>query len=186
MEDNDDDDGSPSSIHQGSYNSDDLFADLGRVSVYVVNEVDGQKIKKPIPYPSFYNNRREGLKMMNQAKYNVITELKPYDNKTAIAREGVILGRKGATRYELAAEHPLHTRKIQILSSKHRTNIFCGRDPAFPGNESDQEEGDSLKVWRKRADYFARYYLTMFRAEEECWSDKMENNYAYDWNALKE
>ena len=63
--------------------------------------------------------------------------------------------------------------------------IFCKTPPRYPG-ETPPDDATSIQhtTWQKKADKFAKYYLTMFRPEPEKFNANQPNNYSYNWNAL--
>ena len=64
--------------------------------------------------------------------------------------------------------------------------IFTRKAPRFPGAEPSDTTSEIIQAqWTKNADLFARFYLTMFRVEYDCYEYNHVNNYKYDWKAFQ-
>lgn len=66
----------------------------------------------------------------------------------------------------------------QSLRQKIATPLLTGRIPPHPGDQPVPSNSKTLKSWKKKANEYARYYLTLFRPTKD------GERYTYDWQTL--
>ena len=101
-------------------------------------------------------------------------------------------GRVSNKRFRFAKEHPLYRTHCQCLRSKQVTLIHNGFAPEHPGPKPECPETNvevyeqHYRVWKLKADAFAKYYLCTFRPMEEVYSGdhKISNPQEFTWEAL--
>jgi len=102
------------------------------------------------------------------------------------------VGRVANRTFKFDCAHPLHKSHCQRLRSKQVTLIHNGYAPKHPGPmpicpETQVEDYHRhFKVWKGKADAFAKYYLCTFRALEQVYSGehKITNAEDFTWAAL--
>ena len=168
-----------------SFDPNDVVEEFGRMPVYVIETIGTRKIKKPLPTPGHYPFRGPELCFMNHTEYAALIQLKQRRKSDVVSKT-----KHFAQQFPFAEQYDLHTAKAQMLKAKQSTVIFCGKQPSHPGPEPPQlPDTDNIryKQWKKRADFFARYMLTMFRPEEAFYDASCQvNSYQYNWEALQE
>ena len=134
------------------------------------------------PYHYFY--RGEHFAKLNRLEYYTLVQI--VDRKSSSTRQKRNTGIK-STRFDFAPSHVLFESHQQMLRFHQPTPMFSNNNhqPKHPGKEihpNDPSYGD----FRKKANNFALYYLTLFRPESEHFNaaDK-PNTYKYDWITFK-
>ena len=170
-EEEDDDPNEPPS--RPVYNTDDLKRDMG----YLIRfNVDTGKDKRSlyIPKAALYANRGFELRGLNTIEYNALIR---YGAKTSST--------KRSKRFAFPASFEGAANYEQVLMKKHKTIIVIRKSPKHPGKEPDTKKGKTYDQWKIEADNYAKFYLTLFRPEFDCYSSAEQNLYSYDWAALR-
>ena len=156
----------------------DFLVSFGAVAIYDLEEsINGSDpIRGPIPYVACYSHRGEKLKYFSRYEYASLVQIK---------KKKAVTHRKRGMSFEFCTTFPLQRCYAQFLHNKQRTVIFNGKAPRHPGPEHEENTKQYSK-WQEQADRYARYYLTAFRCEPECYSGHHQNCYDYSWNAFQE
>ena len=155
------------------YNSDDLKRDIGYLMRFNVDA--GANVKRPvyIPKAALYANRGFKLRDLNTIEYNALVRHGLKNSSTTRSKRFAF-----STSFEGAANYE------QVLLQKQKTVIVIRKSPKHPGKEPGTTKGKTYDQWKIGADKYARFYLTLFRAEPECYSSCHQNLYSYDWKVL--
>ncbi len=144
---------------------------------------EGEFESVPVHYQLNWRYRGKELAMMTPVEYYAVSQShhssKEEDRKRAPEEDEMApsirkAGRQANTIFRFAEAHPLHGSHCQRLRSKQRTLIHNGFLPKYPGPmpESPQTQVEDyrrhFKVWKQKADAFAKYYLCSFRPLETC------------------
>ena len=161
-----------------------MFENFGPAPTYLIDPDDSRK-KIPVPYPVHYRFRGKELRYMNLEEYTSLVEIKP---KRSANKEKHTTGKMPATQFEFGDGHPLKATHAQFLRAKQHTLIYCRKKPLLPKRRPDPETctKEVWNDWQRKADAFAKYYLTMFRAESDIYDMSSCNTLDYDWNAFQE
>ncbi|EJK59535.1 hypothetical protein THAOC_20227 [Thalassiosira oceanica] len=91
-----------------------------------------------------------------------------------------------ALRTSCAEGFALRESHIQVLRSKHCTLKFFKGPPTHPGPEPPANKSKKHESWRKKANKYGLYYLTLFRPEKRNFGGKafLGNREEYDWEAF--
>ena len=90
-------------------------------------------------------------------------------------------------RFRFAKEHPLYHTHCQCLRSKQVTLIHNGFTPKYPGPKPERPETNGeayerhYRVWKRKADAFAKYYLCTFRPLEGVYSGDQKISHPEDF-----
>jgi len=176
----------------GSSNIDEDFkhinASYGRTApLYLSNS---GKSKIPVSYAALYRYRGESLKHLNRYEYNALIRVE----KKADDEGPKKAGRKKNLSFQFAPGLDIDKNYHQVLNSKLLTPKFSRSPPSPPTakpqppdlEESDTGYEDQYKAWRRKADCFAHFYLTMFRPETELYEKGQANSYKYNWESFEE
>ena len=148
---------------------------FGHVSLYTVEEgTDTTKaVKRAIPRVSLYFNRGKKLENLSMYEYDALIQVrrKPENEKTR------------SECFDFSSSFYLASMYTQTLKAKQSTMIFKGKPPKHPGEKPKSKY--SIKKWKKKADVYANYVLTMFRPESIYEGKNTENYQEYDWEALQ-
>ena len=175
-------------------------AEHGVAHVYRKN--DGSKM--PVSYPALYRYRGEELKHMNRYQYTALVKVESSekdDSSRTVDRK--TSGRKKSKPLMFADGLGIEKYNYQVLRTKQLTPKFIRKTPLPPrkmpqppildesDEESDEDYEDQMKqykrehsAWKKKADKFAHFYLTMFRAEDKLYKKGQNNPYKYDYEAF--
>ena len=91
-------------------------------------------------------------------------------------------GRPASRQFPFAEGHPLFLAKAQVFRSKQPTLIPCSRIPKLPGDEPSDHNSKEHDQWKKRADKFAMYALTVFRPESDLYDKTQTNTLGYRYS----
>lgn len=128
--------------------------------------------------PQNYRFRGKHLRHLNRQEYYCLVKIVP---KQESSRKTVQPGRMDSKRFDFGSGHPLVGTHTQVLRSKQLVPMYTGRPPAHPG----KKPATAYKAWTQRADAFAAYWLTAFRAEPEIYDDtayQQGNRLYYRWD----
>ena len=87
--------------------------------------------------------------------------------------------------FPFAEGYILYGHFVQYLRAKQRTVVLTKRPPPYPGKKPLLTDNPDYSNWKKKADRYARYYLSEYRAEVDCYEPNHVNTYEYDWEALE-
>ena len=187
----DEDDISPTNDNEDEFKY--INASLGHAPLYKMN--DGSK--QPVSYAALYRYRGMDMKDLNRYEYCAIVRVA--DRETAgTSQKNSAGGREKSKAFEFGAGLGIEKNHHQVLRSKQCTPKFKKSPPAPPGpkpqpqplalvdEESEKKYQSDLASWRKRADRFARYYLIMFRPEDELYKEGQVCSYAYNYETFVE
>ena len=169
-------------------------------------KVDGEERMIPIPYPDFYRYRGKDLQMLSRYEYctQVKIEKKTKDSDQedtcstgghgdVQSREGegqrhcsAQRGRKKSKSFEFGDGCKLKASHVQRLRVKLCTLKLYSNPPPHPGSRPRKEVGTEARYiqWKKKADRYAFFFLTLFRPEGDLY-DKWETNVlCYDWDTF--
>jgi hypothetical protein len=127
---------------------------FGYVCLYLIEECKEGEIqaKEAIPRVALYHNRGKALRHLNRYEYDaLIQQVKEKAKNEVVAR---------SLCFEFSTNFVLAARYTQQLKAKQATMIFKGKLPPHPGQKPDSDL--LLRNWKKRADKYANYILTMF------------------------
>jgi hypothetical protein len=158
------------------YSAVDLRREMGYLEHMVVGHHEKKKRTVFIPKAAFYANRGKGLRSLNLIEYHSLIQ---YTKKTKSENE-INQRFPFATTIECCSDYD------QMLVSKHKTILVLQKPPSHPGKEPSEQHSVKYKRWKGRADIYARFYLTLYRPEVDCYSIDMSNNYQYTWEALRQ
>jgi hypothetical protein len=169
---------------QQSYSKHDLFENFGMVPIYTIEEktdaIGSREVKQPIPYVAHYGHRGEGLRYLSRMEWEALVQIKKRRKTDTFSNR-----RTPAKQFLFTESYSLHTCHAQFLRAKQRVIVFSRKQPKCPGNKPDETSTKQYKQWKEKADYFSRYFLTMFRPELNCYDISHTNHYRYDWEALE-
>ena len=150
--------------------------------------------KQPISYAALYRYRGKALGNLNRYEYSALVQVVQTKNES---NDTCTSGRSSSKRFPFEKGLGIENNYHQCLRSKAMTPKFTRSPPAPPKNmphppdldESDDEDGwEKYKLdvasWRRKADRFAHFYLTMFRPETELYKKDQTNTYKYDYDAF--
>ena len=185
-------------------NNDDDFRYInayhGTTSFYKMD--DGSKL--PVSFAALYRYRGKALKSLTRYEYTALVRVVETSSaETSDTR----CGRKKSRTYPFGAGLGIENTYHQVLRSKLLTPKFTSSPPSPPkkmpqlpildesDEESDEGYNDQLKAykreladwrkkWRKKADKFAHFYLTVFRPEDELYEKGQVCTYKYDYEAF--
>ena len=133
--------------------------------------------KFAVPHASLYPNQGWQLRHLSRYEYAALVQFGPKSKANSDDARG--------TRFEFAVNYPISRHYEQALNGKHCTPVILGKEPKPPGRRPDKMAGvEALESWKKAADAYADYILTIFRAEDECYEEGQQNPYKYDWEEL--
>jgi len=168
---------------------------------------EGEMESIPVHYQLHWRFRGKELAMMTAAEYYGVIAVVPLSKKEMRAstedenyqegtsgdnEDGAKKGRVANKTFPFDPAHPLHRSHTQRLYSKQVTMIHNGFAPKYPGPMPECPETGvedfkrHFKVWKGKADAFAKYYLCTFRPMEEVYSGehKISNRDDFTWEAL--
>ena len=171
---------SPSALRDGD--NDVLEKEMGTVKLFTLTEAsvtreDPLEIKVLVPRSSFYPNRGLELRQLNRHEYRAFVHVR--EKRVNCLRE-----RK--KEFSFSDDFLLASHYVQVLGAKQRTVILTSKPPSHPGEKSSASNLRSQKRWVRRADAYARCYLSEFRPELDCYLTKHVNKYEYTWEALEQ
>ena len=161
---------------------------FGFSPLYKMN--DGKR--RPVSYAALYRYRGKDLKHLNRYEYCFSVQVvETKESNTGKSPSKIFPFGKG-----LGIENNYH----QVLRSKLKTPKFTRSPPPPPRvvpqqdfDESDDDYEDKKEnyeyrraKWREKADRFAHFYLTMFRAEDELYEQGQICTYNYNWETFSE
>ena len=186
-------------------NEDTIEADFNFINAehgvaHVYRKNDGSKM--PVSYPALYRYRGEELKHMNRYQYTALVKVESSkEDDSSRTVDTKTSGRKKSKPFMFADGLGIEKYNYQVLRTKQLTPKFITSPPPLPKiepqppdlEESDEDYEDQMKqykrehsAWKKKADKFAHFYLTMFRAEDELYQKGQDNRYKYDYEAFVE
>ena len=142
----------------------------------------------PVPYPVLYRFR--GKAFRHYCRWEFVTGVKVV-MKTQLADGTSGVGRRKSSHFRFGKGCPLEESHVLQLRLKLCTLNMYSNPPPYPGEEPEHSEDDSLykrktKAWRAKADRFASFFLTLFRAEDKLYDSSHTKVYRYDWDAFIE
>jgi len=164
---------------------------VGQGRIYEMN--DGKKM--PVSYAALYRYRGEELKNCSRYTYSACVNVVDIESNISPS------GRKKSKAFPFGAGLGIEKNYQQVLRLKQKIPKLTRSPPPPPQikpqppdlDESDvRYEGQyktyksDLAAWRKKADRFARFYLTLFRPETELYEKGQINTYKYDYEAWEE
>jgi len=177
-----------------------INASCGRSApFYTMN--DGTK--QPVSYAALYRYRGPSLKHLNRYEYKACVQVeKKTNNEDAqdISTTGSG-GRRKSKSYPFGPGLGIEKNYHQVLKSKQCIPKLTRGPPALPKikpeppdlDESDKEYNDQyqaykseLAAWRKKADRFGHFYLTLFRPEDTLYEMGQICVYEYNWETFME
>lgn len=159
---------------------------FGPGTVYTTNE----EVHHSVTYPEKYFNRGEGLKDLTLDEYLRLVRIERIrgEDKDEDKQPNAPIkrGRKSNGRFPFAEGFDLKESHIQVLRSKHCTLKFFKGPPGHPGPEPPANKSKKHESWRKQANKYGLYYLTLFRPEKRNFGGKtfLGNREQYDWEAF--
>ena len=164
-----------------------MLRTLGRVEVLSYKETTPtgrhKNFRDLVPVVAFYANRGVALKNMNRIEYACLVKVeamrasKPGPNGNE--------GRKSVGRFAFGSGFRPGSHYTQILQAKQRTAVVTVKGPRHPGDcPPDSASKAAKNAWTADADAYARYYLTLYRAEVEQYESNQGNKYKYEWSDL--
>ena len=151
-----------------------VLKDLGYLCKVTLKE-ESKDIKLLIPDVAFFANRGNQLRDLSRYEYAALVELKDRTEE----------GGKRATEFPFGEGFICKAHKAQFLRAKQHTVLVIRKPPHHPGTEPPTSSRSHPK-WLEKADRYARFYLTLFRPEPNCYKPSHENTYEYTWKALEE
>jgi hypothetical protein len=141
---------------------------------------NGNKNKDPVrtlvPKVAMYANRGFDLRELNLMEYVALIDM----------RERVTTASTKCKHFDFPPSFICAAEYDQMLCMKQKTVIVIGKSPRHPGDRPRRLCGRSSERWKREADEYARFYLTLYRPEVLCYEINQENNYKYDWDALND
>jgi hypothetical protein len=186
----DDDESSGNSVPPPqSYNKADLLRNLGRVEVMSYHETTQTGRRKVfrdlVPVVAYYANRGAGLRNMNRIEYACLVKVEPLE-VTKPSRQGGASGKKVVDRFPFGPGFRPGAQYTQIVQAKQATAVITVKGPRHPGDCPPHGASKEAKnAWTADADAYARYYLTLYRAEVEQYESGQGNKYEYGWGDLQ-
>ena len=202
---NNDDVESDSESNNGDLSDQDYDSDSSEES----NDATIEKTKYeyvPVHYQTHYRHCGPELSIMTPNEYFSLVDIRPlpksykgenelpvceYQSTGGNGKPKLKAGRKLSRVFRFAPEHPLYTSHYQYLRSKQPTLIYNGYAPPFPGSPPQKPENNvtewekHYKVWKKKADVFAKYYLCSFRPLKNAMRDGFVSDPTdFNWEAL--
>ena len=163
-----------------------MLRTLGRVEVLSYKETTPtgrlKNFRDLVPVVAFYANRGVGLKNLNRIEYACLVKVeamrasKPGPNGNE--------GRKSVGRFAFGPGFRPGSNYTQILQAKQRTAVVTVKGPRHPGDCPDSTSKAAKNAWTADANAYARYYLTLYRAEVEQYESGQGNKYKYEWDDL--
>jgi hypothetical protein len=170
-----------------SYNKADLLRTLGRVEVMSYHETTPTGRRKGfrdlVPVVAFYANRGAQLRNMNRIEYACLVKVEAMPAAKP-SRDGGA-GRKTVDRFPFGRGFGPGAHYTQILQAKQGTPVITVKGPRHPGDCPQGASKAATNTWTADADAYARYYLTLYRAEVEQYESGHSNKYEYGWDALQ-
>jgi len=175
-------------------------ASFGSAPFYKTN--DGTK--QPISYAALYRHRGKALKDLSRYEYCACVKVvESKDDSSSSPNTSSGHGRSKSTAFPFGPGLGIENNYHQILRSKQLTPKFPRSPPPPPKVKPQHQEPDQfdeageyedyvskyeheLDNWRKKADKFAHFYLTMFRPEEELYERGQICRYKYNYEAFLE
>ena len=124
--------------------------------------------------------RGKALRFFTREEYNAIIDIKPIPKTHAEKFKDN--GETPPGCFGFADGHPLAETHWQQLRRRHQILIYTGKEPLFPGPMPEKQK--EIEIWKKKADAFARYYLTTYRMEPDNYDGNTKTSYKYDFEAL--
>jgi len=136
---------------------------------------DQDPVRMLIPKVALYANRGYDLRELNLIEYFALIDKRPRTTTKNTQSK----------HFEFPLSFVCASEYDQVLCMKQKTVIVVGKAPPYPGNRPRQIRGAQYDKWRREADEYARFYLTLFRPEVLCYDIVHENTYKYDWESLE-
>ena len=138
-----------------------------------------------------YRYRGKRLKSLNRLEYcSCVRVVKDPEYQIKESNKTTHQGRINNKQFRFSEGIEISANHHQIMRSKSCTPKLFKSPPPHPGlqPETDDDESEEAKKWRKKADKFACYYLTMFQPEPELCDETLlapEKCPRYDWHAFE-
>ena len=130
--------------------------------------------KRFIPYSVLYNNRGNALRHYSRYEMTALTEVVEKKNNTESSR---------VKYFNMADSFILSARYCFKLRAKQCTPLLTVKAPRHPGSRPTDPK--AVPEWKRKADFFAKYILTVFRPEPEYFdASRQQNTYLYDYDTL--
>jgi hypothetical protein len=157
------------------YSVSDLRRDVGYLEKFTVDRGTDKRRNIFLPKSSLYANRGKGLRYLNLMEYYALIKHAPKAG-TANTR---------SARFEFSPDVECAADYDQMLLSKQRTVIVLRKPPRHPGKQPLPSRKKAFQDWTSKAAMYARYYLTLYRPEIDCYASSRRNHYDYSWESLK-
>jgi hypothetical protein len=164
---------------QSQPTSTDILLGLGHISKLYIdlpNENNPEGTATFIPTSLLYLYRGSELHELNYYEYLGIVQ---FENKPPRMNPN-------SPKKNLLKHFSLNQDFIAVLTSHHSlktkqsTPLLTGPQPRHPGNPPADMNSSKMSKWHERANYYAKYYLSLFRPES------IKSNLRYTWTDLQE
>jgi len=157
------------------YQQDAVAQDFGYIIKLKLGPTEARKIEL-IPATSTFYFRGKALQEMNYYEYLACVD---FINQPPSPKRDNPLNFKAQTQFKTHPSFMGYFDSYHVVRRKQHTPLLTGKIPPHPGDAPPLEAAASLRdQWTKKADAFARYYLTLFRPES------MDDSLLYTWEAL--
>ena len=159
----------------------DLLKTIGRLRLFTYEAQDdmAKPVKELVPVVSYYTHRGEALKYLNRDEYYSLVKVeKKVDSR--VGKDSSARSRQ----FPFCDSFGPSCQYAQVLEAKQRTLIVTSKGPTHPGKEQEKHQ-IGYALWKKRADTYARFVLTLFRAEIDNYDGKEKNTLGYSWADLR-
>lgn len=155
-------------------NPDTVLRELGYMERFHIKE-KGKTHTVLIPQCSLYANRGAALKHLNRMEYYALISHKE-PSKTGSPR---------TAEFPYGEGFEVEGAAVQTILAKQKTPIVIRKPPRHPGKRPGPSD-KRYTSWKKSADAYAEFFLTLFRPEIHCYEKKQKNTYLYTWEALEQ
>jgi hypothetical protein len=144
--------------------------------VYIVLPVKGEKGSGTpvfLPASALYLYRGEALADLNYYEYTALVQ---FVNKCP--RKTAVVPRDRQIHFGMHPLFPAVEVSYHVLRAKQHTPLQIGETPRHPGKMPTTLYGRVACNWLIKANFYARYYLCLFRAEN------IDSGFSYTWGDL--
>ena len=166
----------------GIYNEADMMREeIGRLRKFTFLETDSsgepREVKTLVPLCALYGNRGGELRNVTRNEYRATISFRRRKDETS---------RDRSRDFAYDDKFILASQFAQYLQAKHETPILTCKAPPYPGKEP-QFTSPTYLAWKEKADKYARYFLSEFRPELDCFGAAQNvNEEDYTWAKLEE